>query len=92
MNLYVSNLAPGITEDELRKTFQAHGAVGSVTLPAQGMRQGVATGALRGYAFVAMPNKPEAVAAAAALNRRDFRGRPLGVQVARSPRLRRRRR
>jgi RNA recognition motif-containing protein len=91
MNLYVSNLAPGATVEELRKAFQPYGEVGPVTLPASGMRLGRATGTPRGYAFVVMPDKVQALAAAAALNHREVRGKPLTVQVARTPGSRRHR-
>lgn len=92
MNLYVSNLAPGITVEELRRAFQPYGEVGPVTLPAVGMHQGRATGAPRGYAFVVMPDKVQALAAAAALDRRELGGRAVTVQVARSANSRRPRR
>jgi RNA recognition motif-containing protein len=86
MNLHVGNLAAGTTVKALRDAFAPHGKVGAVTLPSTGMRQGEATGPHRGYAFVAMPDKAEALAAVAALHQRPFT-----VQVARPSTLLRRR-
>jgi RNA recognition motif-containing protein len=83
MNLHVGNLAPGTTEKSLRDAFEPHGEVSSVTLPAAGMRQGVSTGPNRGYAFVTMPIKAQALAAATALHQRVLDGQSVTVQMAR---------
>lgn len=91
MNLHVGNLAPGTTAKTLREAFEAHGKVGDVTLPSTGMSQGKATGAHRGYAFVAMPDKAQALAAQAALHQRPLGGQAVTVQVARPLSLLRRR-
>lgn len=91
MILHVGNLAPGTTVQALRAAFEAYGKVRSVTLPATGMLQGEPTGAIRGYAFVAMPDKAQGVAAAAALHQRDLGGRAVTVRAARPTRLQRRR-
>ena len=86
MNLHVGHLAPATTEKNLREAFEPHGAVRSVTLPAVGMHQGLATGPHRGYAFVVMPDKAQALAAAAALHQRDLHGQAVTVQAARPAR------
>ncbi len=86
MNLHVGNLAPRTTEKTLRDAFEPHGAVRSVTLPAAGMHQGLATGPNRGYAFVFMPDKAQALAAAAALHQRALDGQAVTVQTAKPSR------
>jgi RNA recognition motif-containing protein len=86
MIIYVSNLAPETTQLELRKVFQAHGEVSSVSLPSTQMRDGRGTGSGRGIGFVVMPDKVQARAALAALNLRELRGRAMTVQVARASR------
>lgn len=92
MNLYVANLGIDTTPDELRRAFQAHGDVTSVSLPASGMKAGLGTGPSRGYAFVVMRDKAQGVAAQAALHLRELHGLPMTVQVAREARSRRPRR
>ena len=91
MKLHVGNLAPGTTEKDLREAFEPHGEVRTVTLPATGMRRGEPTGSTRGYAFVLMPDKAQAVAAAAALHQRDLGGQAVTVRPARPSTLLRRR-
>lgn len=92
MNLYVGNLSPETTSDDLRKAFQAHGTVDSATLLTTRMRGGRRTGASRGIAFVAMPHPEQARAALAALDRLELRGRAMTVAVARPVPTRRHRR
>jgi RNA recognition motif-containing protein len=86
MNLYVGNLATGTTVKALRDAFEPHGKVRDVTLPSTGMCQGEATGSHRGYAFVAMPDKAQAMAAVAALHQSPLGGQAVTVQAARSRR------
>ena len=78
MNLYVSNLPFSITDDELRETFEAYGAVESALVI-----KDKETGRSRGFGFVEMPNAEEASAAITALHQQPFRGRPLTVNEAR---------
>ena len=75
--LYVGNLPFSSTEDELRKLFEAHGAVESVNLIMD--RE---TGRPRGFAFVEMADASGAGAAQQALDGRDFGGRSLRVNEA----------
>lgn len=91
MKLHVGNLAAGTTVKALRDAFSPHGTVGAVTLPSSGMRQGEATGTHRGYAFVVMPDKAQALAAVAALHQRPLGGQAVSVQPARPVSLLRRR-
>ncbi|MDZ4286650.1 MAG: RNA-binding protein [Prosthecobacter sp.] len=78
MNLYVSNLAYGLTDDELRSEFAAFGTVTSARVVLD--RE---SGRSRGFGFVEMPNDDEAQTALAAMEGADLGGRPLRVVVAR---------
>ena len=82
MNIYIGNLSPETTREELLKAFRAHGEVSSMSLPAEKMKDGRAIGTGRGYGFVVMPDKIQARAALAALNLKEIRGRAMSVQVA----------
>jgi RNA recognition motif-containing protein len=82
MTLYVSNVAPETTREELHKAFQAHGEVESVTLPGDRMKGGVPSGPHRGYGFVMMRDRVEAQAALKAMDRASFHGRAISVRVA----------
>jgi RNA recognition motif-containing protein len=62
-NIFVGNLDPAVTEQELRSLFRTYGTVETVTLV-----EDRDTGALRGFAFIEMPNDEEAGAAIQALN------------------------
>lgn len=83
MNIYVGNLSYGMSEEELRQAFSAHGEVSSVKILMD--RE---TGRSRGFGFVEMPNQSEGEAAVADLNGKDVGGRSLRVNEAR-PRERR---
>ena len=78
MNLYIGNLAREVTEDELRQAFEAHGQVTSATLIKDKF-----SGEPRGFGFVEMPAKAEAIAAMQALNGQDLKGRSIIVNEAR---------
>ncbi|MCW9078974.1 MAG: RNA-binding protein, partial [Gammaproteobacteria bacterium] len=58
MNIYVGNLAYGVTDDELRETFSAFGEVerASVIMDRD-------TGRSKGFGFVEMPDDSQAKAA-----------------------------
>ena len=86
MIMHVGNLAAGLTAKTLREAFEPHGKVDAVTLPSTGMLQGEATGSHRGYAFVTMPDKVQAVAAVAALHERPLGGQAITVRRARARR------
>jgi RNA recognition motif-containing protein len=91
MDLYVSNLAPDTTREELLRAFSAHGTVSRVTILTEQRSGGRRMGASLGYGFVAMPDNGEARAAVHALDRHDLHGRPLQVQQARPVRVSRNR-
>ena len=77
MRIYAANLAPDVTEDDLRSAFAAFGQVTFVKIhhdpfnevpPSSGM--------------VGMPSKLEAKAAIAGLNGKNLKGKPLSVNEA----------
>jgi RNA recognition motif-containing protein len=76
-NLYVGNLPPSTTEADLRRLFEAQGAVEKVSLVTD--RD---TGQSRGFGFVEMTNATEADKAIAALNGTDLGGRTLTLNEA----------
>ena len=78
MEIFVGNLAPEVEEPELTALFKPFGQVKSV----QVLRE-LFTGASKGFAFIEMPGKAQSLAAIAALNGKDLRGKPLKVNEAR---------
>jgi RNA recognition motif-containing protein len=78
MNIYVGNLAFAVTEEDLKKAFEAFGQVASANvIKDQYSNQS------RGFGFVEMPETSEAQAAIAALNGKELGGRALNVNEAR---------
>jgi len=77
MNIYVGNLSFTVTEDDLRAAFQAFGTVEKAAIITDKM-----SGQPRGFGFVEMPNKDEAVKAISGLNGKDLKGRNLKVNEA----------
>jgi len=78
MNIYVGNLSPEVTEEELRKAFQAFGQVASVNIIKDRY-----SGQPRGFGFVEMPTKAEAQAAITGLTGKELKGQALSVNEAR---------
>jgi RNA recognition motif-containing protein len=78
MKLYVGNMSFDTSESEVRKAFEAHGTVDSVTIIMD--RD---TGRPKGFGFVEMSNEAEAKKAIESLNGKDFMGRTLNVNEAR---------
>ena len=78
MNIYVGNLAPDVTDEDLRAAFAALGQVDSATVIKDKY-----SGASRGFGFVEMPDKSEAQAAISGLNGKELKGRTLNVNEAR---------
>ena len=83
MNLYVSNLDFGVSEENLRSLFTPFGSVASAKVITD--RE---TGRSRGFGFVEMDVDAEAGAAMDKLHNHEVNGRPMSVVVARekSPR------
>jgi RNA recognition motif-containing protein len=78
MNIYVGNLAPDVTEDELKQAFEAFGQVQTATVIKDKF-----SGESRGFGFVEMPAKAEAQTAITEMNGKDLKGRSLNVNEAR---------
>ncbi|MCB1307631.1 MAG: RNA-binding protein [Leptospiraceae bacterium] len=78
MKLYVGNLSYSLNEDSIHDLFVPFGEVESVKLIMD--RE---TGRSRGFAFVEMPNKDEALKAMGELARKEIDGRALVVNEAR---------
>lgn len=75
MNIYVGNLSPETTEDDLRKAFEAFGQVISVKL----LRDRV-TGQSNKVGFVGMEDSEKAQTAIDTLNGKDLQGSTIKVE------------
>jgi RNA recognition motif-containing protein len=78
MNIYVGNLAPDVTEDDLKHAFEPYGAVASVSIVKDRF-----TGEPRGFGFLEMPSKVEALQAINNLNYKELKGQLMKVNEAR---------
>jgi RNA recognition motif-containing protein len=78
VNIYVGNLSREVTEDELRKAFEAFGQVTTVSIIKDRY-----SGESRGFGFVEMTTKSEAQAAINGLNGTSLKERTLSVSEAR---------
>jgi RNA recognition motif-containing protein len=77
MNIYVGNLAYGVTDADLRETFAQYGNVDQVNLIADKF-----TGQSKGFGFVEMNDNREADAAIKGLNGVALQGRNITVNQA----------
>lgn len=84
MNIYVGNLAPTVTDDDLREAFEKYGTVETASVIRDKF-----SGDSRGFGFVEMPAKAEASAAMEALDGSELQGKNIIVNEAR-PRTERR--
>lgn len=85
-SIFVAKLDFGVTSEQLRKLFEQHGKVFKANVATD--RE---TGKSRGFAFVEMPDRGEAMNAIKALDNHVINGRPMTVKEAearenRSPR------
>ncbi len=78
MNMYVSNLGFHVSDDDLRKLFEAFGEVSSAKVITD--RE---TGRSRGFGFVEMQSDEQATKAIAALNNKQIEGRAINISQAR---------
>ena len=78
MNIYIGNLSISTTSDDVRQAFEAYGQVDDVKIITDRY-----TGESRGFAFVQMPIKDEAIAAIDGLNGSELKGRTILVNEAR---------
>lgn len=79
VEIYAGNLSYELTEDDLRKEFEAYGVVSDVRIISNKFNN-----KSKGYGFVKMPDGPEAQAAIAALNGKNLKGREIVVNEAKS--------
>ncbi len=77
MNIYVGNLAFAVTDDDLQQLFAAHGDVTTANVIKDRF-----SGESRGFGFVEMPSRDDAMAAIEALNGTDLKGRSITVNEA----------
>ncbi len=77
MNIYVGNLAYGVTEDELRQAFSEFGTVTSANVITDKF-----SGQSKGFGFVEMADNAQAEAAIEALNGAALKGRNIKVNQA----------
>lgn len=78
MNIYIGSLSISTTSDDVRQAFEAYGQVDDVKIITDRY-----TGESRGFAFVQMPIKDEALAAIDGLNGSELKGRTIVVNEAR---------
>jgi RNA recognition motif-containing protein len=77
MNIYIGNMSFETTEDQLRQAFEGFGEVSTVNIITDKQ-----TGDPRGFAFVEMSQKDEAMAAITGLAGQELNGRALNVNEA----------
>ena len=83
IEIYVGNLPAETSDAELRTAFEAFGTVTNARVLASRFE-----GRAKRFAFVTMPDAKQATAAINAMSGKDYKGRRLVVNEARSPRRR----
>ena len=78
MNIFIGNLSFDATESDIKKLFEDFGVVSSVIIVKE--KKGAKS---RGFGFLTMLDDKQAQAAIAALNNREFMGRPIIVNPER---------
>jgi RNA recognition motif-containing protein len=81
LNIYVGSISSHSTEKEVKKVFEAYGKISWIELIKDRH-----TDELRGFGYIEMPEETEAEAAIAGLNGKEFNGKKLTVNEARSHR------
>lgn len=79
IEIYVGNLSYDLTEDILRKEFEAYGKVNSARIITNRFNN-----RSKGFGFVHMPNRAEADAAVKALSDKEILGRKLKCNEAKN--------
>lgn len=74
MDIYVGNLPYAVDDQRLQELFAQHGNVTSARVVVDKF-----SGQSKGFGFVEMPDKTEAIAAIKALNEQEVEGRNLRV-------------
>ncbi len=77
MNIFVGNLSFSVTENDVKGIFEAFGLVSAVSIKKKSGKNS------RGFGFITMPDEVQAQAAIAALQDKEFMGRPLNVSAQR---------
>ena len=80
MKIFVGGLSYDVTDENLKELFTPHGQVASASIITDRH-----SGQPRGFGFVEMPERREAMAAIEALNGTQLQGRTLEVNEARPP-------
>jgi RNA recognition motif-containing protein len=78
MKIYVGKLSLKVNEDDLKQAFEAYGKVEEVKVIKDKY-----TGESRGFAFIEMPAKAEALSAISGLNGKELKGDTIVVNEAR---------
>ncbi len=78
MNLYIGNLAWGVTDQELQELLSQYGNVASAKVVTDKI-----TKRSRGFGFAEMPNEDEAQRAINELNGKPVKGRNITINEAR---------
>ena len=78
MNIYVGNMSPETTEDDLTSAFEEFGQIESVAVIKDKY-----TGNSKGFGFVEMASKEEGQAAIDGLNEKELKGNSITVNEAR---------
>lgn len=81
ISIYVGNLSFDVNEDQLQELFEGYGRVDSAKIIIDRI-----TGRSRGFGFVEMPDRDQAMRAIDELNSKDFFGRSLRVNEAKAKR------
>lgn len=79
IEIYVGNLSYDLTEDQLRKEFEAYGKVNSARIITNRYN-----GKSKGFGFIHMPNRAEVDAALKALSDKELLGRKLKCNEAKN--------
>ena len=79
MNIYIGNLSPEVTDEDLRAAFETYGQVTSAKVIKDRF-----TGEARGFGFIEMPSSQEAKTAMDGLNSTELKGKTIIVNEARS--------
>ena len=77
MNIYIGNMSYDTTEDHLRQAFEGYGEVTAVNIIMDRDSDRP-----KGFAFVEMSGKDEAMAAISGLNGSELNGREINVNEA----------
>ena len=78
MKIYIGDMSSEVTEEDLRKAFEAFGQVESATIITDKY-----SGQSKGFGFVEMTSKDEGQSAIEGLNSKELKGKMVNVSEAR---------